>query len=361
VAIVDRRLAFSHQSRHDLDNMSLMGHRDLFGGHTHINQQTNQPTGDRIRIGAYLNRAALGDAHAREYVVGVEAFSGQAAETRPFFGEAFLPVRVGSREDLLHETHVLFAAGEITTATKQQRLIDTLFEMSVGGFDIPVLVGTPSVRALRFAVVVLHQRCVPIRQRLATGVISHGCRQRIRTMPLGHSTEFPERLLNAGTECFKRFGKAQRHGFHIAVRQDAVVQRMIESRSGDRDPQLIADREVTGCQPPRMMDLAEEDRLAWTVKASPLRHTPFKRASSRIGKPTDVMFLQPVEQGLRSELRLRLQLLLHFAPNFFERIDSRAVVSNRFLLRWQSFVIAVLACGFLTHLDHPCRSGQRSA
>jgi hypothetical protein len=134
--------------------MSLMSHRDLFGGHTHINQLTNQPTGDRIRIGAHLDRAALGDAHARQYVVGVEAFSGQSAEARPFFGEAFLPVRVGSRNDLFHETYVLFAAGKITTTTEQQRLIDTVFDVPVGGFDISVFVGATSVCSLRFAGVV---------------------------------------------------------------------------------------------------------------------------------------------------------------------------------------------------------------
>ena len=112
-----------------------------------------------------------------------------------------------------------------------------------------------------------------------------------------------------------------------------MVQCVIEARSGDRDPQLIADSEVTGRKPSRMMDLAEEDRLAWTVKASPLRHTPFERSSSGIGKPTHVFPLQPVEQGLRFEIRLHFQSLLHFAPNPFEWIDSRAVVSSRFPLR----------------------------
>jgi hypothetical protein len=110
-----------------------------------------------------------------------------------------------------------------------------------------------------------------------------------------------------------------------------------------------------------MMDLAEEDHVAWTVKAPPLRHTPFEHASSNIGKPTDVVLLQPVEQGLRSELRLRLQPLLYFTPSSLEWIDSRAVVSNRFSLRRQSLVIAVFACAVLTHLRHPCRSGRCSA
>ncbi len=204
----------------------------------------------------------------------------------------------------------------------------------------------------------VHQRGVPVGQCFAAGMISHGRRQRIRTMPLWHSAEFPEGFLNAGTEGFERFGKAQRHRFHIAVRQHAVVQPVIESRSGDRHLELIADREVAGRQPSGIMNLTEEDRLAWTVKASPFRHTPFERASSGIGKPTGVTLLQPVEQCLRFELRLRFQPLLHFVPNLFERIDSRAVVSSRFPLRRQSPVIAVLACCFLTHLGHPCRSGQ---
>jgi hypothetical protein len=132
VAIIDRRLVFSDQSRHDLDDMSLMSHRDLFGGHTHVDRLTNQPTGDRIRIGSHLNRAAFGDSHALQHVVRVEAFVGQSAEARSFFGESFSPIGVGSGNDLFHETHVLFAAGKLTTATKQQRLIEAIFDVSVG-------------------------------------------------------------------------------------------------------------------------------------------------------------------------------------------------------------------------------------
>ncbi len=132
MAIIDRSLMFSDQSRHDLDDMSLMSHCDLFGGHTHVNRLTNQPTGDRIRIGAHLNRAAFSNSHARQHIVGVEAFGGQAAEARTLLGESFSPIGVGSENDLFHETHVLFAAGKVTTATEQQRLIDTVFDVSVG-------------------------------------------------------------------------------------------------------------------------------------------------------------------------------------------------------------------------------------
>lgn len=132
VAIIDRRLVFSDQSRHDLDDISLMRHSDLFSGHTHINQLSDQPTGDRIRIGSHLNRAAFADSHAVQHVVGIEAFVRQSAQARLFFGEPLLPIGVGSGNDLFHETHVLLAAGKLTTATKQQRLIEAIFDMSVG-------------------------------------------------------------------------------------------------------------------------------------------------------------------------------------------------------------------------------------
>ncbi len=132
VAIIDRRLVFSDQSRHDLDDMLLMSHSDLFGRHTHVDRLTNQPTGDRIRIGSHLNRAAFADSHAVQHVVGIEAFVRQSAQARLIFGEPLLPIGVGSGNDLFHETHVLLAAGKLTTATKQQRLIEAIFDMSVG-------------------------------------------------------------------------------------------------------------------------------------------------------------------------------------------------------------------------------------
>tara|TARA_Y100000385_G_C13052534_1_gene620464 strand:- start:49 stop:276 length:228 start_codon:yes stop_codon:yes gene_type:complete len=75
--------------------------------------------------------------------------------------------------------------------------------MAVGRFDVAVLVGTPSIGAFRLAVVVTHQSRIPFGQFTTTGVISYGCRQRITAMPLRHAAEFPERFLNAGTECFE--------------------------------------------------------------------------------------------------------------------------------------------------------------
>jgi hypothetical protein len=89
-------------------------------------------------------------------------------------------------------------------------------------------------------------------------------------MPLGDTTEFPERFLNAFTERLERFGETERDRFDVAVRQDAVKQSVIESHSGDLDPEIIADGEIACREPSGMMLLGKEDGLARSMESSPL-------------------------------------------------------------------------------------------
>ena len=165
--------------------------------------------------------------------------------------------------------------------------------MAVGRFDVAVFVGTPSIGAFRFAVVVTHQSRIPFGEFATTGVISNGGRQRITAMPLRHAAEFPERFLNAGTERFKRLRKTQRYAFDVAVRQYAVKERVLKSLPGDLHTQLVADREVTGGQSPRMMFLVEEHRPARTMQASPSIHASLERSTGGIREPAFVRHLQP--------------------------------------------------------------------
>ena len=209
--------------------------------------------------------------------------------------EVLPPVVIGPLHQVFHEGHVFFAAVKTPTPTQQQRLIDTILEMAIGRFDIAVFVGTASVRAFRFAVVVTHQSRIPFGEFATTGVISHGRRQRITAMPFRHAAEFPERFLNAGTERFKRLRKAQRYAFDIAVRQHAVEERVLKSLSGNLHTQLVADGEVTGRQSPRMMFLTEENRLARTMQTSPSVHASLERSTCGIRKPAFVSHLQPFE------------------------------------------------------------------
>ncbi len=114
-------------------------------------------------------------------------------------------------------------------------------------------------------------------------------------MPFGHTAEFPERFLDTRTERLKRLGKTQRDAFDVAVRQHAVEECVIETLPGDLHPQLVADGEVTGRQPPRMMFLVEENRLARAMQASPFVDASFKCATRGIRKLTRMSLLQPFE------------------------------------------------------------------
>ena len=338
-----------------------MRHRDLFGPDTKVDELANQSTGNRIRVGPNANGAAGTDFHTFLYVVCVEPFIGQAIQMSQVVKKVLPPVVIGPLQQVLHEADVFFTAVKTPAATQQQRLINTILQMAVGRFDIAVFVGTASVRAFRFAVVVTHQSRISFGKFTTTGVISHGRRQRITAMSFGNATEFPERLLNAGTERFKRLRKAQRYAFDVAVCQHAVEKRVFKSLPSDLHAKLVADGEVTGRQSARVMLLAEEYRLARTMQASPFVHASLERATCGVRKSAFVSLLQPLEQCFGFQPGLCFEPLLNFVPDVLEGIRPGAIRSNRLLLRRQPVVVAVFSCRFLAHFRHPCRIGQSPA
>jgi len=179
--------------------------------------------------------------------------------------ELFPPVIVAMLHQFFYEGDVRFTTVKIPTAAQHQRLIDSILEMSVGGFHVAVFVGTSGIRAFRFAVVVTHQGRIALGQFSAARVISHGGGQRITTMPFRYASKIPERFLNAGTQRFKRFGKTKRHAFDVAVREHAVEKRVVESPSCDLYTEFIANRKITGSQSSWVMFLIKEDRLSRTA------------------------------------------------------------------------------------------------
>ncbi len=90
-------------------------------------------------------------------VIGIELAVGQLTEMLLFDGEALSALLVTTGDHVFNEVHVFFAAGEVTAGSQQQRLVDDIFEVTIGRFDIAVLVGTAGVGLLRRAAVVIHQ------------------------------------------------------------------------------------------------------------------------------------------------------------------------------------------------------------
>lgn len=208
VSIIDGCQLLPNESRHRLNDVTAMSHRDLFGADAKVDELTDQPTGDRVRVGSHADRAAAGNSHALDDVICVERLIRQSIQVRELIKVLLPPIIVSSFDEIFHEGNVLFTTFEIPTATQQQRLFDAILEMPVGRFDVAVLVGTASVRAFGFAVVIRHERRVPLCEFFLAGVVSHGRRQRITAMSFRHAAEFPKRFLNASTQRFERFRKA---------------------------------------------------------------------------------------------------------------------------------------------------------
>lgn len=154
-----------------------MSHRDLFGPDAKVDELIDQPAGNRVRVGSHADRAAAGNSHALDDVVRVERLVRKSIQVREIIKKLLPPVVVGSLDELFHEGDVLFTAVEISTATQQQRLFDAILKMPIGRFHVAVFVGTASIRAFRFAVVISHQGRVTFGEFFPAGVISHGRRQ----------------------------------------------------------------------------------------------------------------------------------------------------------------------------------------
>ena len=147
-----------------------------------------------------------------------------------------------------------------------------------------------------------------------------------------NATELPERILNSLAECFEGFGETQRDRFDIAIGQDAVKQGVFENGSGDLDAQGVADGEIAGCKPSRVMVLGKEDRFVGSLDCPPIGNAAFECPTGGVLELTVMLSPEIIEQGLRLEPRFSLEQLLDVVPDLGKGIDPRAVVACRFSL-----------------------------
>jgi hypothetical protein len=359
--IVDRLSVLPNQPRHGLHVVALMHHDDLLGSNPHIDLRIDQPTRNRVGVGAHLDRAARANAEATQHIVRVEPIVGQLVQRHLLFAETFAAIGVGLCDDLFNEGQVVIAADEVAAATQQQPLLDPVLDVSVRRFDIAVLVGTAGVGSLRLTAVVRHECRVAIGVRLAARMILDGGAERIGTMSLRHATKFPKRFLKAFTQGLERFRETQRDRFDVAVGQHAVKECVIESRSSDLHVQTIHDGEVAGGQSSGVMLLWEEDGFARSMQASPIGDASLEGSSRGVGELAGLSLLQPREERLGFQFWLGFESLLDLAPDVRERVGASSIIARPFSLGRQTIIVTIAACGLLIHECHPCRSGQRLA
>jgi hypothetical protein len=361
MAIVDRRSADARQPRHPLHQVAVVRDIDPFGMDRDIDFLTHQPTRNGVAIATNLDRAAAANTNAAKCFVASDLVIRQRSQLLLFDRESIGPCKISFGYHLFDKRHVVVAAFEVTAATEQQSLIDRVLDVAIQGFDVAVLVGTPSVGVLRADAVVPHQRLIPRGQFLFGGVILNRGAERVGAMQLRHAPELPERFLDAFAEGFERFRKTERDGLDIGVRQDAMKKRVIESRTGDLDPEFIHHGEVTGGDLPGMMLLRKGDGLVGPVGASPEPHAALERPSRGIEMLSRITLLQPRKKRHGLQFGFRFEPLLNLGPDLGEGVHPSAIVAISFALRRHPSVIAIAASRFFIHASHPCRCSERSA
>jgi hypothetical protein len=196
--------------------------------------------------------------------------------------------------------------------------------MPVRRLGVAIFVGLPRLDLLAHQAVMFQQALVTFREVASLRQIVHRAAHPVAAMPLGHATQFPQRVLQAHTQALEALGKAQRHRLPIRVGQHEVVDQMIEALPRDAHIQTVHVREVRSAQPARMMNLAEVHLPPGSVRGPPLLDTPLQRPQLSLVKPSRILPQKPIPEGLDLELGRLLQLRGHFRPDLGERVYARA-------------------------------------
>lgn len=358
VPVIDDVLAVARQSRHRLDLAARPPDFDHVGVDHHVNVHADQPTGNRIRVAADLNRAAAADLDAADTLPMIELARRQLAEARLLLGELVDAARIPFVDQPHQKLFVLLPAGEVAAATQQERLIDGRFQMAVRRLDVTVLMRLSSVDPLRLDLVVVHQVAVAL-AKLATlrKVVDRGA-QAVAAMPPRHAAELPEGLLKAAAESLERFGETDRRELPIRVGEREVIQHVTQRLAIDRHAERVHVREVRCAQPARGMHLRKDDRPVRAVQTSPIAHPPLERPPLRVGESARMRLLQPGEQGERPQPRLCFESSLHLGPDVDKRVRPRPPIPWCGAVRRQSRRIAILPCRLLIHASAPRRHAQ---
>jgi hypothetical protein len=218
---------------------------------------------------------------------------------------------------------VLCPAPEIPAATQHERLIHCLLEATMTLLDVAVLIRLLRLNLLARHPVVIQQRPVTPRELLRVRTVVHRQAHPVRAMTRRRPAQLPERVLQTLAQTLKTLRKADRRRLPVRVRQNEVVDQVIETLRLDRDSQGDHRREVRGTQPTRFMHLRKKHLLRRTRLPSPTFDMPLQRPQLRVRKTLRISPLQLLEDRLGLQARVAFEQFTDFAPNRLERIGPR--------------------------------------
>ena len=297
VPIVHGRVIPAHESRSRIDAFVRVPDLDAVSEQPGFDLLADEPTVHRIRVAMNVNQAAGIDT-AEHLQTRRQPLLGQMSQRGQLLSETIRSAGVPRRRDLLQEAHVLVAAGERATAAEQQRLIHGGLEMPVRRLRIAVLVRLPHIDPLARDVVVSQQVAVTGLELPRRRQVVHGSTETVAAVPPRHAAQFPQGILQTIGQRLKRLRRTHGDRFPVRVGQHKVVDQVIEALTGNGDVQRVHVREVRRRDIAGLVDLAEDDGLAWSVGGAPLSHATFEGAAMRVEKLAGMFPPQPVEERL---------------------------------------------------------------
>ena len=235
VPIVHRRTIPTDQSRQRVDVLVGVPDFHAVGEQPGFDLFTDQAAMHGIDVAVDVNQAAA--VHATRHLqTRRQPLIGQVLERRQLLGEAVTATRVANLHQVVQEIHILRPAGEIATATQQQRLIDGGFEVPMRRFRVAVLVRLPRVDALARHAVMGQQIAIARLELACRRQVVHGGTQAVATVPPWHAAEFPERILQTVGQGFERLGGTERHRLPVRIGQHEVVHQVVEHLAAKKIP-----------------------------------------------------------------------------------------------------------------------------
>jgi hypothetical protein len=350
-------LAPASKSRQGVDLSGPMPDVEGFGPDMNIHLFTDQTTGQRVGVAADMDRAP-GIDPGLESPSHLQPASRQGRQHGHFFMKTLLSVGIASGHELLEKQLIVASAGEITAASEHQGLVDGLFEAVMTLLDVAILVGLSRLDRLAFELVMREQSLVSSSEHLGFWVAVDRGGQAIGAVSPGNSSQFPQCVLQTLAETLETLGEADGAGLPVGVGEHEVIDHVVERLPEDGDAELGHAGEVALGEPPRLMDLGEEDLLGRPFEDTPLFDSALQATELDVGEAAREASLQVVEEGLGLEPRVEPEQLEEFGPDILERVLPGPPGVRDSSLTGQRVGVAVLACRFLVDFGPISGIGQ---
>jgi hypothetical protein len=317
-----------------------------FSSDVNIHLFADQTAGQRVGVAADVDRAP-GIDPGLESPGHLQPASRQGRQHGHLFSETLLSIGIAPGHELLEEQLIVASTGEITAASEHQGLGDGLLEAVMTLLDIAILVGLPRLDRLAFEPIMREQSLVSSGEHFGLWIAVDRGGQAIGAVSPGDSSQFPQGVLQALAEALEALGEADGTGLPVGVGEHEVIDHVVEGLAEDGDAELGHAGEVTLGEPPRLMDLGEEDLLGRSFEGPPLFNPALQGPELDIGESAREASLQVVEEGFGLEPRVEPEQFEEFGPDVLERVLPGPPGVRDSSLTGKRVGVAVLACRFL--------------